>query len=88
MDPLFIVAAGSVGAAFAWLPVRDAICVRRGHKMGAERLLHALEDGSYETEMVCLCRSRSVVTRRCPSTGRKEHPWAVPASGTTPATSP
>ena len=46
MDPLFIVAAGSVGAAFAWLPVRDAICVRRGHKMGAERLLHALEDGS------------------------------------------
>lgn len=88
IDPAFFVVATGVGAAFAWLPLRDAICARRGHPMGCARLRQAYEDGSYETECVCMCRERSIVTRRTPESGRKEHPWAVPASGTTPAPSP
>lgn len=88
MDAAFVTTCLGIGAVFAWLPVRDAICARRGHKIGSAHLRGTFEDGSYETEQVCMCRSHSIVTRKIAFARRKEPAWVAPASGQTLGTSP
>lgn len=87
MDPLFTILAVTGAVGYGWMPVRDQVCKARGHKKGAERLRATFEDGSYETERLCLCRKTSTITLRRAFADRKEGKWVAPALATTPAPS-
>lgn len=88
MDPLFITLAATGIVGYAWLPVRERICAARKHPIGRTRLRATYEDGTYETEALCMCRSVALIVSQRAFPERKDSRWVAPASVTTPATSP
>lgn len=88
MDPIFLLALTAVALAYAWLPIRDVVCRRRGHRLCCETLRHSYEDGTYETEQHCMCRKNLVVRTTRVFKEREGPTWGDRASGATPATSP
>lgn len=88
MDPLFVTLAATGIVGYAWLPVRERICAIRKHPLGRPRMRATYEDGTYETEALCMCRSNLLIVTDRAFPERKDIPWVAPASATTPAPSP